>query len=155
MRPKTTEKGRLGVDLIYRTKEQQHYFNCPFQLGFPEGDSALKADTENIDIQEGDIILAATDGVLDNLFDEDILNVTAGELNESFEELDDQFISLNEQSWIQRLAAMIASEALRQSFNYKRESPFVQNARLSGVRDFSLGGKVDDITVVTGRILPN
>ena len=54
-----------------RSKSQQHYFNCPFQVGthskFP-----LKADTIDYTVEENDIIVMATDGIWDNLFAEDI-----------------------------------------------------------------------------------
>jgi protein phosphatase PTC7 len=138
---------KTSMDVVFRTKEQQHYFNCPFQLGYPEGDSALEASTSEIEIEEGDILIAATDGVLDNMFDQEIAEITLAELQRFHQQSSHD----TEHSWIQRLAVMIASEALRNAFDPSRTSPFQKNAQLSGYRSFT-GGKVDDITVISARI---
>jgi protein phosphatase PTC7 len=60
------------------TQLQQHYFNAPYQLSImPEymrSDGSLQSDPEDADIvdiqlERGDTILLATDGLYDNLFD--------------------------------------------------------------------------------------
>ncbi|KAG2393653.1 hypothetical protein C9374_007184 [Naegleria lovaniensis] len=72
--------------VIYRSKEQQHYFNAPYQLSVipPELDSdeLIKDDPSCADLhincctlREGDYIVLATDGLFDNLFDSDILKI--------------------------------------------------------------------------------
>lgn len=61
--------------IIHRSEEQQHYFNTPFQLSLPPpgqnqnvlSDSPESADTLSFPVQNGDVILAATDGVFDNV----------------------------------------------------------------------------------------
>lgn len=59
--------------IIHRSEEQQHYFNTPFQLSMPPpgqnvlSDSPESADTLSFPVQNGDVILAATDGVFDNV----------------------------------------------------------------------------------------
>ncbi|KAJ2780859.1 hypothetical protein H4R18_003228 [Coemansia javaensis] len=61
-------------DMVYRTEEQQHSFNYPYQLGTePHSDSPSDAQVFRLKIQKGDIIIVGSDGVFDNLFDEDIL----------------------------------------------------------------------------------
>lgn len=55
---------------------QQHSFNCPFQAGspkmHPKCNTANDADVYEIDLREGDVVVMATDGVFDNLWDSDL-----------------------------------------------------------------------------------
>lgn len=59
--------------IIHRSEEQQHYFNTPFQLSLPPpgqnvlSDSPESAETLSFPVENGDVILAATDGVFDNV----------------------------------------------------------------------------------------
>ena len=61
-----------------RIEEQQHYFNCPFQLGtLGGGEMNTPADSfhAKVALEEGDVVIVATDGLFDTLFDEDIVNL--------------------------------------------------------------------------------
>lgn len=69
-RPKTKE-------VLYRTEEQQHDFNFPKQLGTNSDDYPEHSDVKVLDVEIGDIVLLATDGLFDNVFDEDIIRVLA------------------------------------------------------------------------------
>ncbi|KAJ2901182.1 hypothetical protein IWW38_000147 [Coemansia aciculifera] len=61
-------------DMVYRTEEQQHSFNYPYQLGTEShSDRPSDAQVFRLKIQKGDVIIVGSDGVFDNLFDEDIL----------------------------------------------------------------------------------
>ncbi|KAJ2021696.1 hypothetical protein IWW57_004821 [Coemansia sp. S610] len=61
-------------DMVYRTEEQQHSFNYPYQLGTEaHSDRPSDAQVFRLKIQKGDVIIVGSDGVFDNLFDEDIL----------------------------------------------------------------------------------
>lgn len=61
--------------VIHRSEEQQHYFNTPFQLSLPPpghqadvlSDQPDSAATSYFPVEDGDVILVATDGVFDNL----------------------------------------------------------------------------------------
>jgi protein phosphatase PTC7 len=78
---KTTNLGDSGyvifrstngkIEKIFRSKEQQYSFNFPYQCG-----SGCELPTNAFDneheIFEHDLIVMGTDGVLDNVFDEDI-----------------------------------------------------------------------------------
>lgn len=69
---------------LFRTEEQQHRFNCPYQLGYGGGDRATMADHDMIKkskypagpiaVQHNDIVVLGTDGFFDNLFDAQILS---------------------------------------------------------------------------------
>lgn len=93
--------GRAGspVTIVNRTKEQQHMFNCPYQLTrlpqaadfaklLADGKDALVHAVENMRpasqdqpehadlytcrLQEGDLVILGTDGLFDNIHDEEI-----------------------------------------------------------------------------------
>lgn len=64
--------------MVYQTKEQQYYFNAPYQLAvIPKhlqspgslANTPSDADVAEMQLEKGDLILVATDGVFDNLFD--------------------------------------------------------------------------------------
>lgn len=65
-------KDNSDFELIFRSKEQQHRFNCPYQCGTNYG-PPTNADVHAHMVKDKDIVILATDGVLDNLFDQDIL----------------------------------------------------------------------------------
>ncbi|KAF6004307.1 hypothetical protein F1559_004850 [Cyanidiococcus yangmingshanensis] len=60
--------------IIFRSKEQQHYFNCPYQLGTQSKDTPYDAFVDRIDVQVGDWLVLGTDGLFDNVFDEEIVD---------------------------------------------------------------------------------
>lgn len=67
--------------IIHRSEEQQHYFNTPFQLSLPPpgqnvlSDSPESADSLSFPVEDGDVILAATDGVFDNVPNDLLLDI--------------------------------------------------------------------------------
>ncbi|KAF9357766.1 hypothetical protein BGX26_003117 [Mortierella sp. AD094] len=60
-------------EFVFRTEEQQHSFNYPYQLGTGSTDSPKDALIFTVKVESGDIVVMGTDGIFDNLFDEDIL----------------------------------------------------------------------------------
>jgi protein phosphatase PTC7 len=64
---------RNGV-IEFASPSQQHGFNWPFQLQANDGsDLPNEAEIFKISVQEGDIIVLATDGLLDNMFPAEIV----------------------------------------------------------------------------------
>ena len=65
--------------VAYGSTAGQHYFNCPYQLQYRdlagECDAAEDADVFSFDVREGDIVVAGSDGLFDNVFDEEIASV--------------------------------------------------------------------------------
>jgi hypothetical protein len=56
----------------------QHSFNYPFQLGAPGGspsDDPDSAEEVILSVVDGDLIIMASDGLFDNLFDEEIVEI--------------------------------------------------------------------------------
>ena len=61
-------------DVIFRSKEQQHYFNCPYQLGSQSKDTAYDAFVDRFEVQAGDWFVLGTDGLFDNVYDKEIVD---------------------------------------------------------------------------------
>lgn len=78
LRPDLTEES--GFKLIFRSKEQQYKFNHPYQCG-TNYKPPYHADTFAHFVQHNDILVLATDGVLDNLYDPMIISCIQPEIN--------------------------------------------------------------------------
>lgn len=139
----------------FKSESQQHRFNMPYQITLapPNGrvsdTSGLTATNEsknpptNLIVESGDIVLLMTDGVLDNIFDDEL------------EDLVSTSVTINSKkhspSEVPRLIAQdIAFKARYFSEDSRRESPFSVEARKHGLS--YLGGKEDDITVIASVI---
>lgn len=62
-------------ELVFKTKEQWHWFDCPRQLGTNSPDTPVEnAVMDEVEIREGDIVLAMSDGVIDNLWPHEIVD---------------------------------------------------------------------------------
>ncbi|KAL8994725.1 MAG: hypothetical protein Q9188_006986 [Gyalolechia gomerana] len=67
LRPETQE-------IVYKTIEQWHWFDCPRQLGTNSPDTPkANAVMDKVKIKEDDIVLAMSDGVIDNLWEHEVL----------------------------------------------------------------------------------
>ena len=84
-----TNIGDCGLMLIregepvFRNEEQQHSFNFPFQLGTSSRDQPKDAQSFNVKVKEGDILVLGTDGLFDNVFDEDIIQIVNENCNKN------------------------------------------------------------------------
>jgi protein phosphatase PTC7 len=62
------------AELVYKTKEQWHWFDCPRQLGTNSPDTPREnAVMDKVPIEENDVVLAMSDGVIDNLWEHEII----------------------------------------------------------------------------------
>lgn len=60
--------------MVFKSTEQWHWFDCPRQLGTNSPDTPKTcAVVDEVPIQEGDIVLAMSDGVIDNLWEHEIV----------------------------------------------------------------------------------
>lgn len=60
--------------LIYKTTEQWHWFDCPRQLGTNSPDTPNSdAVMDKVDLKENDVVLAMSDGVIDNLWEYEVV----------------------------------------------------------------------------------
>jgi protein phosphatase PTC7 len=62
------------TDLVFKTTEQWHWFDCPRQLGTNSPDTPRdNAILDKVEIEENDVVLAMSDGVIDNLWEHEII----------------------------------------------------------------------------------
>ncbi|XP_071936480.1 probable protein phosphatase 2C 80 isoform X1 [Coffea arabica] len=123
--------------VVYQSPVQQHHFNCPYQLGNSKDDPSLAQELQ-IEVQKGDIVVAGTDGVFDNLHGFEIEEVIKS--------------SSNKGDKPDYMACTIANLALYNSFDrYAADTPFARKSREAG-HSHHKGGKVDDITVIVAWI---
>ncbi|CAI5530327.1 unnamed protein product [Closterium sp. Naga37s-1] len=121
---------------IFKSPSQQHDFNFPFQLGSEGGDSPLSADVYSLPVAPGDVVVMGTDGLFDNVFDNEVSSLVSHAL----------LRGLSPQSTAEHLAALARDRALDRF----RLSPFARAAQEAGYR--YIGGKLDDITVVVSYV---
>lgn len=133
-------------EVVHRSHEQQHYFNTPFQLSLPPthlqsevlSDRPESADSYEFSVEDGDVILLATDGIFDNVPD----NLLIAEMY--------KVQHCKDTDRLQQTANSIALMARRLSRDPKFLSPFCKNALAAGID--AEGGKPDDITVLLATV---
>lgn len=131
--------------VVYKSKEQWHWFDCPRQLGTNSPDTpARNAVLDRVGVVEDDVVLAMSDGVSDNLWEHEIVaNVVA-----------------NMRDWraraehagglpggrMQFVARQLVDAARVIAEDPYAESPYMERAIDEGMP--AEGGKLDDISVV-------
>ncbi|GAA5969158.1 hypothetical protein JCM11641_007491 [Rhodosporidiobolus odoratus] len=149
-----------GSDYIFRSEEQQHQFNFPFQAGTNAKDTPAKdAQRLTIPVKRDDIVILASDGLVDNVFSDDLLEEVL------------RFVSSNSplptpassppaassgQFTLRRFSPQAVSEALcfraKSVYDDQRAvaSPFQQRAMEEGIH--YAGGKIDDVSCLVGVV---
>ena len=158
------DSGLIAVrngEVVMRTKEQQHYFNCPYQLGTDSMDEVGMGDFVDWEIRKGDWIVMATDGLWDNVFEGEVLDCIArAQLRRKLpaDDVDEEEAgdtgelsghTLGKEWAVDQVARELAKRALQVGLDTSAVSPFTINARKAG--NCFMGGKLDDITVMVGR----
>ncbi|KAJ7224232.1 phosphatase 2C-like domain-containing protein [Mycena pura] len=137
--------------ILYSQPVQTHFFNCPKQLTKlppPSGkrfrgacvDSPREAQTYRTQLCDGDVIVAYTDGLSDNVFLHELVEICSAEPVAG--ESDDE----QAQAMADRLV-MYARECMATK---TRVSPFERLAVREGM--FFPGGKPDDVTAVVALV---
>ncbi|CAN1137901.1 Probable protein phosphatase 2C 80 [Linum perenne] len=121
--------------VAYESPIQQLGFNHPAQFDARSWMLLKGGPVEgSVKVEAGDIVVAGTDGLFDNLY--------CSEIEKILEERSD---------WTaEDLARVIGLTAFGNSVDWKYQSPFERECRKHGVK--FRGGKGDDITVVVGMI---
>jgi protein phosphatase PTC7 len=132
------EEETVELKVLFKSEEQQHQFNFPYQVG-SNGDSPEDCDTRVHEFRENDIIVLGSDGLWDNLFEDQILALV-----KPFYEANYKIKDLN------LVANLLAEFAEKLSLSPKYKSPFSVKSR-----GLYLGGKSDDITIIVAQIVPN
>ncbi|WOH02936.1 hypothetical protein DCAR_0522326 [Daucus carota subsp. sativus] len=122
---------------IFRSTAQQHDFNFTYQLeNGSDGDLPSSGEVITVPVAAGDVIIAGTDGLFDNLYNNDITAVVVHAVRAGF----------GPQVTAQKIAAL----ARQRAQDKNRQTPFSSAAQEAGFRYY--GGKLDDITVVVSYI---
>lgn len=149
--------GDCGISVIrhnqyvFRSEEQQHAFNFPYQLGILSKDQPKDAQSFTVQVEKGDIIIMATDGLYDNLFDKDILDIVRKHVQaHTIPATKDRPARVcNLQA--QMLSDVLANKAKEVSeTRYRIETPFQRRAMKEGF--LMEGGKQDDISVIVAIV---
>lgn len=124
-------------EILYKTSEQWHWFDCPFQLGTNSLDTPRKnAVLTMMEIQVGDIVLAMSDGVIDNLWEHEIVRIVTESL-EKWETSDDP--RTKAMGRIQFAASELMTAAKTIAEDPFAESPYMEHAIEEGLA--SSGGE--------------
>jgi protein phosphatase PTC7 len=122
--------------IVARTKEIQHFYECPYQFSEISPDSPRDGTKLNFELVAGDVLVAASDGVFDNLDDSSLIEVVAS----------------MPAAKPNQLAKKIADQARKVSLDPKAQTPYAKNAKVNKNPDYQdgVGGKVDDVSCVVG-----
>lgn len=138
--------------IVYKSEGQWHWFDCPFQLGTNSVDTPEKdAVVDKVEIQEGDIVLAMSDGVPDNLWEHEV----ADKVVTSLREYEEKKVSGGDQAEKgpngMRTAMQFVAQNLVDAARYIAEDPYAESPYMERAIEEGLpaeGGKLDDISVV-------
>ncbi|KAJ2902558.1 hypothetical protein MKZ38_000388 [Zalerion maritima] len=135
-------------EVVYKSKEQWHWFDCPRQLGTNSPDTPTEnAVLDFVDIEEGDLVLAMSDGVTDNLWEHEIVeNVLLSMRRWENGEAQVSGLEGGATGAMQFVAEQLMTAAKVIALDPFAESPFMEHAIEEGLP--SHGGKLDDISVV-------
>ncbi|KAG6501950.1 hypothetical protein ZIOFF_041834 [Zingiber officinale] len=131
---KVANVGDCGLRLIRRdqvvfaTSPQDHYFDCPYQLSSEiYGQTYQDATVCSLELIEGDTVVMGSDGLFDNIFDHEIISALSGSQD-------------------------VSEAGLFRGFDvpwWKK----VLGTKLVGMTFLTSWGKLDDITVIVGRVI--
>ncbi|GJM85616.1 hypothetical protein PR202_ga02084 [Eleusine coracana subsp. coracana] len=125
--------------LFCRSRAQQHEFNCPCHLSSKVTSASVShAAVGEVPAMEGDVVVVGTDGLFDNVSDDEMERVV--EMGAAM-----GFLPKN----MADVIAGVVYEAARCSF---RDTPY-SVARRKERGTTSTGGKADDITVIVAFII--
>jgi len=131
--------------IVFTTEVSVHSFNCPYQLArVPKNlnltafihDTSADARNYSTEVKSGDLLIMGTDGLWDNLYDCDLINLLAKE----------DFFSPQE------IAEMLGKQAYLNSKS-SNATPFQEAVNQTYPGAQWRGGKADDITVLAAWVV--
>ncbi|KAF1812417.1 protein serine/threonine phosphatase 2C [Eremomyces bilateralis CBS 781.70] len=142
-------------EIIYKTREQWHWFDCPRQLGTNSPDTPHdNAVMDKVKVEEDDVVLAMTDGVIDNLWEHEVVDNVLGSMKrwQEGESHDEKGVEPAERSYSDGMS-FVAQELVKRARTIA-EDPFAESPYMEKAVDEGLsieGGKLDDISVVVAQ----
>eukprot|EP00466_Bigelowiella_natans_P012096 jgi/Bigna1/128656/aug1.7_g3364 len=145
----TKEAMTLEGKEIARSRPQTYEFNMPYQLGNQELEeccnSAEDADVYSVPVREGDVIVAATDGVFDNMSERKVAKLVTQSIDDGRD--------------LQDVARALVDEAFKMSLRPNARTPWSRSMtketlpRWKRALGYKVrGGKRDDITAVVAIV---
>ncbi|KAI4992996.1 hypothetical protein ZWY2020_007309 [Hordeum vulgare] len=119
-----------------QTKAMTYGFNFPLQIENGVDPSRL-VQNYAIDLQEGDAIVTASDGLFDNVYDHEVASIVSKSLEADRKPTE--------------IAELLAARAKEVGRSGSGRSPFSDAALAEGYLGYS-GGKLDDVTVVVSIV---
>jgi hypothetical protein len=143
IRPSTKE-------VIFRTEEQWHWFDCPRQLGTNSPDTPNdNAVMDRVQLQEDDVVLAMTDGVVDNLWEHEVVTSVVESMEKWSGDKDKDVEQQTYADGMRFVAQQLVNAAREIAQDPFAESPYMEKAIDEGLS--IEGGKLDDISVVAAQ----
>ncbi|WJZ94120.1 hypothetical protein VitviT2T_013006 [Vitis vinifera] len=124
-------------EILYESPVQQHTYKTPYQLG--NANDSLE-EIKLTELEPGDIIIAGSAGLFNNLFTHEIKDLVIKEIRKDPAPSPDM------------IAAEIAKNAIERSIDKYRFTPYSKAAWQAGKRH--KGGKMGDVTAIFAFILP-
>lgn len=147
--------------IVFKSPPQQHDFNYPYQLcSLPKrlkkrflqsSDQPSDCFTFDVTVEEGDLILVYSDGVEDNLHDQELLDICDCALSPYAVHI--LGLTPEAASPPELVAKAIGTAAYAHSIDEAARTPFSEEARKAGWPVcWCVGGKEDDITCVAAWV---
>ncbi|KAK7302510.1 hypothetical protein RJT34_13400 [Clitoria ternatea] len=122
--------------ILKKSTPMFHEFNFPLEI--VKGDDPSKLMEEyTIDLHDGDVIVTATNGLFDNLYEQEIASVISKSMQASLTP--------------QEIAELLARRAQEVGRSTSTRSPFADEAQAAGYVGY-IGGKLDDVTVIVSLV---
>ncbi|KAG5548526.1 hypothetical protein RHGRI_014021 [Rhododendron griersonianum] len=122
---------------VYKKSSPRSYeFNFPYQIKSGDDPSEL-VEVYRIDLDDGDVIVTATDGLFDNLYDGEIASIVSKSLQANLKP--------------EQIAEVLAVRAQEVGKSETGRSPFADAVQAAGYVGFT-GGKLDDVTVIVSFV---
>ncbi|KAH7123748.1 phosphatase 2C-like domain-containing protein [Dendryphion nanum] len=142
-------------EVIFKTTEQWHWFDCPRQLGTNSPDTPNgNAVMDRVEIEEDDIVIAMTDGVVDNLWEHEVVENVVQSMDkwQSGGVGEDEPGKKPGQTYADGM--QFVAKELVNAARVIAEDPFAESPYMEKAIDEGLsieGGKLDDISVVAAQ----
>lgn len=151
-----------GEEIVWRTEEMWWNFNTPVQLGPTSPTRPRDAHVFTIPVEADDILILASDGLSDNLWDEDVLDevvrfrqpyLAQGGMAAQGVFCQSTLAAMLSEALCSRAHCVAEHKARKGAPTLEAEEiPFARRAREEG-RSFH-GGKPDDISVLVAIVSP-
>ncbi|CAA0839578.1 Probable protein phosphatase 2C 55 [Striga hermonthica] len=122
---------------VFESPVQVHGFNCPYQLDRgTSGDLPCSGQVLKVPVEPGDVVVAGSDGLFDNVYSKEIASIVGDAMKEGMSP--------------EATARKVAEFARARSLDRIYRTPFSVAAEKAGYIYF--GGKLDDLTVVVSYV---